>query len=178
MTLTKRYKHKEDIDKVVELLIDLGLEIFFSIEDNKMIIVDEGNFRFKGIELYNIDQSQQTELGNELNLIIEILSKIESIDRVLYLYLYPNCQFPTHIDSDDNYYRIVTGAIINNNVEFRVLDNVASISTKKSIGFQASRIEHSLTNKSDDASTILVLCLNQNSYDIDELVEIQSHETL
>lgn len=168
----KIFKDKSKIDQVVDLLSNKGMEFFHTLSEDKVTIINEGNFKIKSIEILNKQPKLQIDFDNTFIQEISILSSIEHLDRVLYLYLYPKCVFPPHTDNSDIYYRIVTGVIATDRTEIKVLNKSVYLEKKQSIGFQANRILHSVVNYSNEPCTMLVLCLNENCFDIDEMIEI------
>lgn len=174
MKILKTYKDKSKIDQVVDLLFSKGLAIFDSVENHKMTVINEGMFRIKSIEIFNVQKKMQTDFEGELDNEINILSSCENIDKAMYLCLQPRCEIPLHTDYEDTFYRIVTGVIIPKKTEVTVLNKVVNLKHKHSIGFQANDILHSAINYSDTASTMLVLCLSKNCFGVNELIEIKN----
>lgn len=170
--MQKIYKDKSKINQVVDILISKGTDIFYSVEEELITIINEGDFRLRGIEIFNKDRNLVSNLDVLFEDEIKILSGIDGINRAIYILLDPRSQIPPHLDDDDQSYRIVTGVNIRDGSEITVLNNTVSMTTKKSLGFEASKITHSSINYGDFFCTMLIVCLSKNPFDTEELVEI------
>lgn len=173
MIRSRKYQDKNKIDRVVESLFDKGIDVFTNIENDKITLINDGNFKLKSIELFNAQKHLQTNFHGLFETEIEMLATIRHIDRALYLLLDSYCEVPMHTDHDDFRYRIVTGVIIPCKTRVSVLNNFIDLESMRSIGFQATDLLHSANNFSHEPCTMLVVCLNKNIFDTKELIEIK-----
>jgi hypothetical protein len=163
---TVTYNDKEKINKVVDSLVKKGLEIFNSVND--ITIIEEGDFRLKGIEIYNSASTPHAVFVDEC----PILSTISGINRAIYILIDANSQIPNHLDDDDHSYRIVTGVITSKNTKVNVLDLSIDLTFKRTIGFDATNTTHNATNFTSEPCTMLIVCLNNNPFNSSNLLEV------
>lgn len=168
--MQKRLEYKSIIDDIVDNLSKKKIGIFDTIPENKITVFNQDNFKLKAIEIYNrnnVDSFIKEIFYKEYKL----LEHINDINRAIYICLDIKSSIPTHIDDDDNSYRILTAVIVDKST-FQIKDSTFSMSDKKSIGFFANKQSHSLMNLGNSKSSFLIICLDNDPLETDEMVEI------
>jgi hypothetical protein len=165
------YQYKSHIDSVVDLLSIKGLSVLDHIKD--LTVINDGNFKIKAFEVYNRDNalSYQHIFESEINL----LANIDSINRAIYIFLEPQSQIPDHYDDDDSSYRIVTGVISSKEVLVETANCTVNLDNKTTIGLDAAKVLHNAKNLTNKYCSMLIVCLDQNPFSTNHLIEINEN---
>jgi hypothetical protein len=169
---TIKYQYKSHINLVVDLLSNKGLSVLDTVKS--LTIINDGDFKLKAFEVYNRDSDleHQSLFEDESN----ILANIDNINRAIYIFLEPHSQIPKHYDSDDNSYRIVTGVISSKEILVETSTCVIHLDNKTTIGLDAANILHNAKNFTNKYCSMLIVCLDQNPFSTNQLIEI--HENI
>jgi len=155
------YLERNNINYLTESLKNKGVDIIKKVPLDQIIYIDEWSSNV--FELYSADTSNKVnELFAEEQ---QYLSKLENLERVLYMFVDPNQEIIEHVDDDDtNTYRILVG--IHGNGEFsNISQNKTKILTyNNSIGIDVEVEPHKGKNLTDSVWAILIICLYKKYY--------------
>lgn len=154
----ERWCIENNIDEVVEKLCSKSQNIYKSFPENTYVYVDEWNATVAEIYSPNVYPSIKNIFEEEYN----FFSKIDNLQRVMYMFTDPKKDITEHVDDDDTEtYRILVGVHSSGDTWFENLHtNDKKYLTKgQSIGINVGVDFHKGRNNTDDVWSILIICL-------------------
>jgi hypothetical protein len=169
---------ENNLDTIVDLLMAKGSDVLDIYDLTEYTNVTNENIDFpvvpgetcnmKIIEIFSnlgIAEKTQNIFAEEISL----LNQIDNLQRALYIFISPHSVIPSHIDNDDESFRIVTGVMTPNVDKTKlglVIDkDFIQLQSKQTIGIAAPKVWHHGWNYTDQYWSMLTLCIKDNKFD-------------
>lgn len=155
------YLERNNVSRIIESLNNKGVDIIKKVPLDEVIYLDEWNSNV--FELYSADTSKEVnELFADEH---QYFSKLENLERVLYMFVDPNQEVLEHVDEDDtNTYRILVG--VHGEGEFsNINQNETKVLTyNTALGIDVEVEPHKGKNLSNSIWAVLIICIHKKYY--------------
>lgn len=154
----KEWCNINNIDSVVNMLYNRPADLYKQLPDTSCVYVEDWNSHVADITSVNVkDMFPNEQL---------FFSKIDNLERVLYMCTDPNKIISEHVDDDDTEcYRILVGVHSSGDTWF---ENISKKETKYltkgvSLGIDVEIEPHRGRNNTNDLWTMLIICLYKDN---------------